>query len=102
MISPVQDTQIELSILDRTYKLACPPAEVDALRAAGRHLDQKMRDARKLMPRVEAERIAVMVALELCQELMQANRAMQSQAACQRLVQDMIAEVKQAVAQNQG
>ena len=51
---------------------------------------------------IAAFSVAVMVALELCQELMQANRAVQSQAACQRLVQDMIAQVKQAVAQNQG
>lgn len=92
------DTPIELLILDRSYKLVCPSDEVEDLSASARHLDGKLREARKQMPRVEADRLAVLVALELCQDLMKANRSMQSQAACQRLIHSMIQEAQHAVA----
>ncbi len=92
------DLTLDLSIFDRSYKLMCPAASADELRAAARHVDQKMRELRTQLPRVEGERLAVMVALELCQALMQANRDLQQQAACQRLINEMLSEARQAVA----
>lgn len=88
---------VELTILDRSYKLACADNQADALKAAARHVDSKMREFRTAMPRVETERLAVMVALQLCQELMTANTTLQSQKACQRLISQMINDVETAI-----
>lgn len=89
--------QIELQIFDRSYKLACEPKDAEALRAAAKYLDGKLRSARSAMPRLESDRLAVMVALEICQELLQVNKALQDQQACQRLVRQMIQDVQDAI-----
>jgi cell division protein ZapA len=88
---------VELNILDRLYKLACNPEQVEALKAAARHVDQKLRESRSAMPRIETERLAVMVALQLCQELMSANTTLQGQKACERLIGQMISDVETAI-----
>lgn len=88
---------IELTIFDRVYKLGCDPQEADGLRAAAKYLDQKLREARAAMPRIENDRLAVMVALQICQELLKANKSLQELQACQRLVQQMISDTKEAI-----
>ena len=88
---------VELTILDRTYKLACETAQADGLKAAARHVDSKLREARSAMPRIETERLAVMVALQLCQDLMAANTTLQAQKSCERLIAQMINDVETAI-----
>ena len=41
MTTPI--APISVSILDREYKVACPPEEREALRAAANLLDERMR-----------------------------------------------------------
>jgi cell division protein ZapA len=88
---------VELKIFDRSYTLACDAKQTDALKAAARYIDSKMREARSAMPRVESERLAVLVALDICQELLTANKALQEQVACQRLIKQMIEDVESCV-----
>lgn len=88
---------VELKIFDRSYTLACDTQQTDALKAAARYIDSKMREARSAMPRVESERLAVLVALDICQELLNANKALQEKAACQRLIKQMIEDVESCV-----
>lgn len=92
---------VELNILDRSYKLACEDNQADGLKAAARHVDSKMREFKSAMPRIETERLAVMVALQLCQELMAANITLQGQKACQRLINQMINDVETAIEADQ-
>ena len=61
--------QITLSILGREYRVACRPEERNELLACAHYVDQKMaaiRDGGKIMG---ADRIAVMAALQIAQEL---------------------------------
>ncbi|MFZ3192021.1 MAG: cell division protein ZapA [Moraxellaceae bacterium] len=88
---------VELKIFDRSYTLACDAKQTDALKAAARYIDNKMREARSAMPRVESERLAVLVALDICQDLLTANKALQEQVACQRLIKQMVDEVQSCV-----
>ncbi|MEC7119759.1 MAG: cell division protein ZapA [Pseudomonadota bacterium] len=88
---------VELKIFDRSYTLACEAQQADALKAAARYIDSKLREARSAMPRVESERLAVLVALDICQELLMANKALQEHAACQRLIHQMIDDVESCI-----
>ncbi|MBB3167106.1 cell division protein ZapA [Simiduia aestuariiviva] len=60
-------------ILDREYQVACPPEERNALQDAAKQLDQRMRDIRSGGHVIGLERIAVMAALNLSHELLQAK-----------------------------
>lgn len=88
---------VELKIFDRSYTLACETAQAESLKAAARYIDSKMREARSAMPRVESERLAVLVALDICQDLLGANKVLQERAACQRLIKQMIEDVESCV-----
>lgn len=61
---------IEISILGRSYKVACARDEESALIAAANYLDEKMREIRDSGKVVGLDRIAVMAALNLANELL--------------------------------
>jgi cell division protein ZapA len=90
---------VEVKILDRTYKLACEPSEQEQLQKAVSLLEQKMQETRRSMPRLEAERLAVMVALSLAQEVLSLNKGLQEQTHCQRLIKQMINDAEKTLAQ---
>ena len=64
-----QNTPISVSILDREYKVACEPDEREALKAAANLLDERMREIKKAGNLMALERIAVMAALNMADEL---------------------------------
>lgn len=67
---------VSVSILDRDYLVACPPGEREALLAAARLLDARMRELRQHNRSATLERLAIMVALNLAHEQQQqASRA---------------------------
>jgi len=61
---------ISVSILDRDYQFTCPDDERDALRSAALYLDEKMREIKSAGNLMALERIAVMTALNLSDELL--------------------------------
>jgi cell division protein ZapA len=63
--------RITLSLLEKDYQIACPPEEEPALLNAAKELERRMRRTRLQQGVVGAERIAVLVALNLCYELQQ-------------------------------
>ncbi|HXF46649.1 MAG TPA: cell division protein ZapA [Burkholderiaceae bacterium] len=66
---------LELSILGRSYRIACEPHERAQLLACARYVDQKMEAIRAAGKVLGADRIAVMAALQIAQELMAAKNA---------------------------
>lgn len=62
---------VNVRILDRDYLVGCPPGEQDALHAAARLLDRRLRDLREHARSATLERLAVMVALNLAHEQQQ-------------------------------
>jgi len=61
--------QLTVTILGREYRVACRPEERDELLACAQYVDRKMvavRDGGKVLG---SDRIAVLVALQLAQEL---------------------------------
>ena len=64
-----QTTPISVFILDREYKFTCEPHERDDLKAAAALLDDRMREIKKAGNLMALERIAVMAALNMADEV---------------------------------
>ncbi|MDM7322317.1 MAG: cell division protein ZapA [Gammaproteobacteria bacterium] len=62
---------VDISILDKEYRVACPPSEREALERSARFLDGKMREIRHTGKVIGNDRVAVMAALNITYELLQ-------------------------------
>ena len=68
-----QSNSVTVTILGKEYQVACPEEQQAALITSARYLDQQMRSIRDTGKVVGGERIAVMAALNISYELLQAN-----------------------------
>lgn len=68
---------VELWLLDSTYKLGCPVERQQELKDAGDLLEQRFREFRMANPRMDNQKIAVMVGLQLMQEILVLNKTLQ-------------------------
>ena len=62
--------RVSVRILDREYQVACPPAERDALVESAAYLAARMKEIRDTGKVVGADRIAVMAALNIANEML--------------------------------
>ena len=68
MKSKAQPTVVK--ILDKEYRIACDPDEVDGLRSSAQYLNDQMRLIRDKGSVIGADRVAVMAALNITHELL--------------------------------
>ncbi len=61
---------LTVTILEREYRVACPPGQEEQLEQSARALDRKMGEIRSTGKVFGIERIAVMAALNLTHELL--------------------------------
>jgi cell division protein ZapA len=66
---------LTLTIAGRDYRVACPPQERDDLLACARYVDIKMSAIREAGKVMGADRVAVLAALQMAQELFAAKSA---------------------------
>ncbi len=66
-------TQVTVRLLDKDYQIACPEEERAALQTAAEHLNRRMKEIRDSGRVVGLDRIAVMAALNLAHESLQAQ-----------------------------
>jgi cell division protein ZapA len=71
----VSNETVIVKLLDKEYQVACPPGQQEALAKSARYLDQQMRGIRSNGKVIGLERIAVMAALNISNELLQQNSA---------------------------
>jgi cell division protein ZapA len=64
---------LDISIMGRTYKVSCAEGERNALMQAVAYLDQKMNEIKTGGRVANVERIAVMAALNITHELLEAR-----------------------------
>jgi cell division protein ZapA len=64
---------INISILDKDYTVACPPGEQSALLESAKFLDSKMREVRDTGNIIGSERIAVITALNMANDLLKSS-----------------------------
>ncbi|XKE45577.1 cell division protein ZapA [Halomonas organivorans] len=62
----------EITLLERQYVIACPPEEQDKLERAARYLDRAMEGIHAQGKVVDREKIAIMAALNITHELLEA------------------------------
>jgi cell division protein ZapA len=64
---------LDVNIMGREFRVACPEGEEQALLDAVSYLDRKMNDIRETGKIVGVERIAIMAALNITNELLSAR-----------------------------
>ena len=69
-----QPNTATVKILDKEYQVACPEDQEAELIASAKYLDKQMRKIRDSGKVIGLERIAVMAALNISFELLQASR----------------------------
>ena len=90
---------LDVNIMGRSYKVTCPDEEREALLQAVAYLDQKMAEIKSGGRVASVERIAVMAALNIAHELLEARtRGASSPAASPSADGFDIAEVKRRMA----
>jgi len=73
-VSPQDQARVSVRILEKEYFVACPYEERSALLDSAEFLNARMREIRDSGKVVGLDRIAVMVALNLANELLQARK----------------------------
>ncbi len=68
--SPKDSTVVSIQILARSYQVRCKQAEVKELQKAASYLDDRMKKARETGKSSSLERTAIMVALNIANELL--------------------------------
>ena len=71
---PNETNFLDITLLGKEYRVACPPEERAALLNAAAYVDGKMRDIAEKTKSNLAERIAVMAALNIAHEHLCANQ----------------------------
>jgi cell division protein ZapA len=65
----VSNTSLNIKIMDKEYRIACPQEEQDSLQASADFLNGKLNEIRGKGSVIGTERIAIMAALNLAHEL---------------------------------
>ena len=73
-MSEKEPTAVTVRILDKEYFVGCPPDERPDLLESAEYLNKKMREIRDTGKVVGADRIAVMAALNMANELLRLRR----------------------------
>ena len=73
-----QNTAVQVKILDKEYQVNCPPSDQEALIKSARYLDENMRKIKGRGNIHGAEKIAVMAALNMANELLSGESKVQT------------------------
>jgi cell division protein ZapA len=91
---------LDVTIMGREFRVACPPDEEPALLEAVEYLDRKMREIRDTGKVIGIERIAIMAALNIAHELLSDRiPADFDSAAIKRRINDMQAQIDKAMSE---
>jgi cell division protein ZapA len=84
---------VEVRILDKEYLVTCPEEEQEALLRSARHLDRKMREIRNSGKVFGTERIAVMAALNITNEMLERDTMPEGSSALLKTMDDKLSIV---------
>ena len=65
-----EEKTLSVTIMDREFKVKCPPDKTSDLQEAALYLDEKMRDVRSNNKILGVDRVAVIAALNVVHELL--------------------------------
>lgn len=87
---------VVVHILDKEYRVACPPGEKDSLIRAARFLDEKMREVKEANV-IGLERIAIMAALNMSHELLQTSGALEDREQGQQRISGLLDRIDREI-----
>lgn len=91
---------VSVRILEKEYQVACPEDEVEALTASARYLDRQMSEIRDAGKVFGLDRIAVMAALNITNELLRdQGRADEVSGEAREKIQSLTERITQALAE---
>ena len=92
-----ETSTLEVFILDKSYRINCPENEQESLRSSGQYLDRKMREIRSSGKVIGLERIAVIAALNITHELLNASRNMDAQSDSKAELAKLISKIEKTL-----
>ena len=92
-----EQVMVELRLIEQTVRLATTYDKREERERADALLNEKFNDMRRSAPRVEHNKLVIMVALQLTQEVLSLNKSLQEYAHCERLLQTILEDVEQIV-----
>ena len=95
---PAEHKGLDVTIMGREFRVACPEGEKQALLKAVDYLDKKMREIREKGKVIGVERIAIMAALNISNELLSLRDGGLDVGAYKAKVATMTANIDQALA----
>ena len=88
-----ESDSVVVYLLDKEYRVACPPGERESLLRAARHLDERMQEVKESNV-IGLERIAVMAALNLAHELLESRERAESEESASSRIDDLLGKVE--------
>ncbi len=95
-MSMSEHVTVELRLIEQSFRLGTTTDKQPELERAGRLLNEKFQEFRRKAPNVEHNKLVIMVALELMQEVLGMNKSLQEYAQCERLLATMLEDVEKA------
>ena len=92
-----EQVTVELRLIEQIFRLATTADEKDDLERAATLLNEKFQQLRRKAPRVEHNKLVIMVALELMQEVLSLNKSLQEYTHCERLLSSILEDVEKLV-----
>lgn len=92
-----EQVMVELRLIEQTFRLNTTLDQKDELERAAQLLNEKFNEMRRSAPRVEHNKLVIMVALQLMQDVLSMNKSLQQYAHAERLLETMLNEVEQTV-----
>jgi cell division protein ZapA len=85
---------VDLRVVGHNFRLATTPESKDKLERAAQLLNDKYEEFRRKAPRVEPNKLIIMVALELTQDVLSMNKSLQEYAHCERLLSTILEDIE--------
>lgn len=88
---------IKVQIMGKEFAVACDPSEKNNLIDASRYLDENMREVQKSGKIIGNERLAVMVALNMANELLELRKNQSSQATVNNRLEELQDKIENVI-----
>ncbi|TCM69885.1 cell division protein ZapA [Acinetobacter calcoaceticus] len=88
---------VELRLIEQSFRLSTTVEKKADLERAGQLLNEKFQEFRRKAPNIEHNKLVIMVALELTQEVLSMNKTLQEYSHCERLLCDILEDIEKAV-----
>ena len=88
---------VELRLIEQIFRLSTTVSQKADLERAGQLLNEKFQEFRRKAPNMEHNKLIIMVALELMQEILTMNKSLQEYSHCERLLNSILEDVEKAI-----